>query len=190
MFRPRRTGSAWHAWPAAPVVSGLLLVMVLATAIAVAAQGPGGTSVQPPTESADASNSHDAAVEDDPVGAELTRRLCQDQCHTTERITTTRRAAFEWAQVILDMEARGAQASPDEFDTIRRYLTRRYGFVNVNRASASELAAVLGLTMPIARAIIDYRRTNGPFEDLAGLAEVPGVDREVLETETDAVRFN
>lgn len=126
----------------------------------------------------------------DDVGATLTQRTCKDQCHTEDRITETRRAAFEWARLVLDMEARGARATEEEFATIQGYLQRRFGFVNVNRASASDLRAVLGLDRQVAAAVVDHRKRHGPFADVAALAEVPGVDRATLEAQVDALRFN
>jgi competence ComEA-like helix-hairpin-helix protein len=123
-------------------------------------------------------------------GVALTQRVCKDQCHTEDRITETRRAAFEWARLVIDMEARGARASEEEFDVIRRYLTRRYGSVNVNRASSSELTAVLGLSPKVAAAVLAHRKQHGRFADLAALAAVPGLDREALEAESAALRFN
>jgi len=192
MSRPRRPGPAATVWSRLPIVSGLVLVIVFGGALAARTRASAVALAWP--QSADgtqepATPAKEEAVEPDPVGAELTARFCFDQCHTTERITMTRRAAFEWGQVMLDMEARGAQATPEEFQAIQRYLTRRYGLVNMNRASASELAAVLGLSMPTARAVVEYRRAHGPFADLAAVAEVPGVDRDALEAEVDAVRF-
>lgn len=126
----------------------------------------------------------------DTRGAALTQRVCKDQCHTEDRITETRRAAFEWARLVIDMEARGARASEEEFDVIRRYLTRRYGSVNVNRAPASELVAVLGLSSKVAASVVAHRKQHGSFADLAALAAVPGVDRAALEADAAALRFN
>jgi competence ComEA-like helix-hairpin-helix protein len=123
-------------------------------------------------------------------GTALTQRVCKDQCHTEDRITETRRAAFEWARLVIDMEARGARASEEEFDVIRRFLTRRYGSVNVNRAAASELVAVLGLSSKVAAAVVAHRKQHGNFADLAALAAVPGVDRTALEADAAALRFN
>jgi competence ComEA-like helix-hairpin-helix protein len=130
------------------------------------------------------------ADEADRVAAALTQRTCKDQCHTEDRITETRRAAFEWARLVVDMEARGARATEEEFATIQRYLQRHYGFVNVNRASASDLRAVLGLAQKVAAAVVDHRKRHGPFADIAALAEVPGLDRQALEAQAEALRFN
>jgi competence ComEA-like helix-hairpin-helix protein len=128
--------------------------------------------------------------EADTRGAALTQRVCKDQCHTEDRITETRRATFEWARLVIDMEARGARASEEEFDVIRRHLTRHYGLVNVNRASASEFVAVLGLSSKVAADVVAYRKQHGSFADISALATVPGVDRTALEADAAALRFN
>ncbi|MGI9950097.1 ComEA family DNA-binding protein [Vibrio hyugaensis] len=48
--------------------------------------------------------------------------------------------------------------------------------VNVNRASASELAASLpGVGEKKAQAIIDYRKKNGKFKNASDLTNVPGL---------------
>lgn len=176
----------------APARILVVAACVLVTAIAAGAAG------LPAMPSATAARQGAAPVADgrtdpedaDARGAALTQRVCKDQCHTEDRITETRRAAFEWARLVVDMEARGARASEDEFDVIRRYLTRRYGSVNVNRAPASELVAVLGLSSKVAASVVAHRKQHGSFADLAALAAVPGVDRTALEADAAALRFN
>ena len=133
---------------------------------------------------------HVDADEADSAGAELTSTICNGECHTMERVVQTRRAAFEWAQLIVDMGGRGAMATPEDFATIQQYLTRRYGFVQVNRASARELSAVLGLSSRDATAIVEHRKTNGRFADLAALLGVPGIDQELIKRQPEALRFN
>ena len=133
---------------------------------------------------------HVDADEADSAGAELTSNICNGECHTMERVVQTRRAAFEWAQLIVDMGGRGAMATPEDFATIQQYLTRRYGFVQVNRASARELSAVLGLSSRDATAIVEHRKTNGRFADLAALLGVPGIDQELIKQQPEALRFN
>jgi hypothetical protein len=165
---------------------------VLVTAIAAGASGRPAmaSSTGRPQEGSPATAAHTERDESDSRGAALTQRVCKDQCHTEDRITETRRAAFEWARLVIDMEARGARASEEEFDVIRRYLTRRYGSVNVNRAPASELVAVLGLSSKVAASVVAHRKQHGRFADLAALAAVPGVERTALEADAAALRFN
>ena len=53
--------------------------------------------------------------------------------------------------------------------------------VNINSASASEIAASLkGVGMKTARAIVAYRDANGAFKSLDALSMVKGVGRKTI----------
>ena len=52
--------------------------------------------------------------------------------------------------------------------------------ININTASASELAAVNGLGEVKARAIVAYREQNGPFKSVDDLKEVKGIGDRML----------
>lgn len=49
------------------------------------------------------------------------------------------------------------------------------GPININAASAADLARLPGIGPKLAQAIIDYRTANGPFVGPAELAEVQGI---------------
>ncbi|WP_028110232.1 ComEA family DNA-binding protein [Ferrimonas futtsuensis] len=54
--------------------------------------------------------------------------------------------------------------------------------VNINTANAEQIAAQLkGVGLSKAKAIVAYREQNGPFTDLAQLAEVKGIGKKTLE---------
>lgn len=54
--------------------------------------------------------------------------------------------------------------------------------VNINTASAEELAeALVGVGEDRAKAIVEYRDTQGPFETLHELMEVKGIGNATLE---------
>ncbi len=56
------------------------------------------------------------------------------------------------------------------------------GPVNVNKADAETIARELqGIGPAKARAIVDYRKSNGPFEAVEDLMKVKGIGRKVLE---------
>ena len=112
------------------------------------------------------------------------------KCHPKERVTVMRRTRPQWEEVINTMiTVRGAQISDDDFDTVLGFLARQYGRVNVNRAPAGDMVEVLHISESIAGGIVSYRREHGPFEDFDALAKVPGVDREKLEKQRDAILF-
>ena len=92
--------------------------------------------------------------------------------------------------MVTEMAARGAVATDAQFATVRQYLTRYFGSVSVNTASAEELSAVLGLSPKDANAIVEHRKAHGKFADAAALARVPGIDRARIEAQPEALRFN
>ena len=60
-------------------------------------------------------------------------------------------------------------------------VTPDYHPVNVNQASASQIAAALkGVGLKTATAIMAYRKTNGPFKTADSLMSVKGVGRRTL----------
>jgi len=53
--------------------------------------------------------------------------------------------------------------------------------INVNTASASELASLKGIGEVKARAIVEHREKNGPFKSVDALKDVPGIGDKMLE---------
>jgi competence ComEA-like helix-hairpin-helix protein len=119
---------------------------------------------------------------------DLTEHVCSE-CHDLGMATDTRRAAKDWNTVVVTMASKGANAKDEEFATIKKYLTRYYGLVNVNTATAEELSAVLGLTAKDAVAIVEHRQANGKFADVEALAKVPGIDKAKIEAQVEALKF-
>lgn len=111
-------------------------------------------------------------------------------CHPFENITKTRRTPREWSDQVTAMAQRGAPGSEPDLALVRKYLTRYYGIVKVNTATAEELSAVLGLPLKVAHAIIEYRSGNGRFTDIATLEKVPGIDKAKLQEQAQAIRFD
>ena len=53
--------------------------------------------------------------------------------------------------------------------------------ININTASALELATLPNIGNVIAQRIVDYRTANGPFRSVAQLAEVEGIGEKRLD---------
>lgn len=62
--------------------------------------------------------------------------------------------------------------------------------INVNKASADELAAGLAGVGPAkAKAIVAYREANGPFKDSAQLLKVKGIGEAILKQNEGKIVF-
>jgi competence ComEA-like helix-hairpin-helix protein len=186
------------------VMFGWLLtasLIVLGTTIAVMAdvgqhvghqEATPGEAVAPET-AAEAVDAQSSAQEELPefvrIGEEVTGKVCVD-CHGWDEIFVTRRTPRDWAFVVDDMVGRGAVVTEEQAAVVERYLAWSYGLVSVNSAPAGDFSAVLGLPMKDAEAIVAYRKTQGNFENLAGLLKVPGIDTAAVEALADALRFN
>ena len=73
--------------------------------------------------------------------------------------------------------------------SLEDYLASEHGRVNVNRGSASELSAVLGLTAQQASAIVNHRRERGKYENFEAFAQTPGLDAAKLEKLREAISY-
>lgn len=62
--------------------------------------------------------------------------------------------------------------------------------VNVNTAQQSELERTKGLDKRKAKAIIEYRAANGPYDSLDDLEKVPGFTPELIEKLEPQLAFN
>jgi competence ComEA-like helix-hairpin-helix protein len=123
------------------------------------------------------------------VAESTLERVCV-ACHPFENIIKTRRTLPEWNDQVTQMAMRGAPGTETDFTLAKKYLARYYGVVHVNSATAEELSAVLGLSSKTAAAVVEYRKANGKFTDLASLTKVEGVDKAKLEENAEALRFD
>ena len=124
--------------------------------------------------------------EDDPRA--VLQKVC-GTCHALDRVTSSRRSRAQWEETTDKMVAAGAKGTEEEFTAALNYLVGHYGRVNVNTATASEIAEVVGLSAQEAEAIVTYRKGNGKYEDFESLSKTPGVAMEKLEKSRDAISF-
>ena len=126
----------------------------------------------------------------DGKGKDAVENTCAD-CHSLERIKTQRLNEEGWNSTVREMIENGASINPDDIKVIVDYLTKNFGpdkKVNVNKAAADELAAVLQLTATEANAIVQYRTRNGPFKDLSELQKVSGL-ADKIEAKKELIEF-
>ncbi len=110
-------------------------------------------------------------------------------CHALDRVTSSRRSRSQWEEATDKMVALGAKGTEEEFTIALNYLVSQYGRVNVNTATASEIAEVLSLSAQEAEVIVKQRQDKGKFEDFEALSKTPGVAMEKLEKSRDAISF-
>lgn len=59
--------------------------------------------------------------------------------------------------------------------------------VNINTASADELQLLKGVGEAKAKAIVDYRNSNGKFESVEQLEQVKGIGKKIVESNADVL---
>jgi competence protein ComEA len=127
-------------------------------------------------------------------GKDLLVKQCSG-CHQITVITSQRKTESAWTDTIVEMRNRGANGSDEDMEQIIHYLTANYGppsasaKVNVNSASASDLATGLALSQAEADAIVAYRSKNGKYKDIPSLKQVPGVEAAKIDAVKDKIEF-
>jgi competence ComEA-like helix-hairpin-helix protein len=137
-------------------------------------------------------------------GQAIVQQKCSS-CHALKVVTGKRASRQQWSIIVDQMITRGADISDDEVDTLLDYLAKNFppaagqtssekghdrtAQVNVNTASASELAAALDLTVAESTSIVSYRERNGNFKEWRDLTKVPGIDAKKIESNKDRLVF-
>lgn len=112
------------------------------------------------------------------------------ECHELDRITERRATHDVWNTVVNRMESEGATATRAQFKSIVEYLARNFPpkRLNVNEASAADLAAFFAVSDSDARSIVEYRVDKGTFKDLASLLK-SGAARGPIEAKKDSIDY-
>lgn len=137
-------------------------------------------------------------------GKAIVQKDC-GSCHALKVVTSKRASREQWATLVDQMVSRGADLADDEIDTVVEYLAKNFSsakgaasaaknpapakLVNVNQASASELAGALGLSAADAAVIVTYREQNGNFKSWSDLTKVPGVETAKIESNKNRITF-
>jgi competence protein ComEA len=126
------------------------------------------------------------------AGKDTLVRVCS-KCHSPDNVIANGQDRAGWEETITKMAGFGAVATDDEFTAILDYLVKNFpadsGQVNVNKATAAQLASGLGLTDTEAAAVVDYRKKNGDFKTIDDLKKVPDVDGKKLDAKKDRLAF-
>ena len=158
------------------IVTGWFALCVVVSAVLV-----GGVSIFADQNPAAAAADADGLTAEDKAAQTTFENVCST-CHDTAVATTTLRTPQEWNEILELMTSFGASASDVEFTQVQRYLNRRYGRINLNRATAEDLQLVLNVSEALARAIVEYRMTARftTADDLKNVSGFPAARIEAL----------
>lgn len=124
-------------------------------------------------------------------GEQATGAVCANGCHGWEAMFDgPRREPREWDYIIGEMIGLGAYGTDEQLGLVSRYLSRSWGLLPINSASAEEIATVLAVAEADAAAVVAYREENGQFTDLDSLKKVPGIDAATIDAQVAAITFN
>jgi competence protein ComEA len=121
-------------------------------------------------------------------GRETVEVVC-GSCHDIGTTTGAHRTNSDWMRIVDAMINRGALGTDDEFKAVIRYLSKYFGLVNVNKATAKELEEVLEIPTSAAEGIVRHRTEHGPFETLESVKSVPGIDAGSIEERKARIAF-
>ena len=122
-------------------------------------------------------------------GRETLLRVC-GACHSAENVAGMAKTREDWGALVGEMAADGAQGTDDEFNEIVDYLAAHFPkTINVNKATAPDLAAGLEITAKEAESIVHYREDKGSFKSVNDVEKVPGVDAKKIEAKKDRLTF-
>jgi hypothetical protein len=115
------------------------------------------------------------------------KRVC-GRCHSELPFMGQVRTWPRWNDVFRQMSRLGATGTQDELEQVTAYFLDHLTTLNVNSASADELAWVLDVDDAVAEDIV-RRRAARRFENAEQLAAVPGVRSERLQLLRERVEF-
>jgi competence protein ComEA len=128
------------------------------------------------------------ALPDNP-GKETFETTCS-LCHSPLAVAGMHKTKAEWRSKVTEMLQEQSDVSTADRNTIIDYLAKSFpATVNINKAEAKDLEAILNLTPKEAQAIIEYRTAKGPYKTLDDLKKVPNIDATRLESTKQQLEF-
>jgi competence ComEA-like helix-hairpin-helix protein len=109
-------------------------------------------------------------------------------CHAPN-MDTDLRSESEWVETVDHMISIGAKGTGKQFDRILRHLARNFTKVDVNTATAAQIAPVLDIDDAAAQMVVKYRAEHGNFKTLEDLKRVPGITQAKLEKRKERITF-
>jgi len=128
----------------------------------------------------------------DGPGKETLIRVC-GKCHSPMNVIANGQSREGWESEITKMAGLGASASDEEFTEILEYVSKNFppatSKVNVNKATAVDIEAQLGLTTKQSENIVAYREKNGDFKTLDDLKKVPELGPTDIDVRKNRIAF-
>ncbi len=125
----------------------------------------------------------------DGPGKDTLKKVCLD-CHDLDIVLQENRTRENWKKTVVQMGERGASGTDEEYEAVVNYLTKNFGRINVNKATAEEIASGLDFSLKDATAIVQYREKNGDFKAWRELSKVEGLDAAKIEAKKDHIAVN
>lgn len=139
----------------------------------------------------------------DGPGKDITLNTCT-KCHSITNVTGQHKDKDGWTATITKMVGYGATGTDDEFEAILTYVTKNYGLdsppanaaaaahakIVINKETAAQLTADLGLSADESSAVISYRDKNGTFKSIDDLKKVPNVDAKKFDAKASDLDFS
>lgn len=125
---------------------------------------------------------------------EYVTRICL-QCHPAAQLLSQHRTEDDWKRTVARMAQKGVSAPTEQFDAIAEYMAKNFPKtedttkLNMNKATADQIVAVIGLTPDEAKALVTYREKHGDYREWGEMLVVYGVDGRKLEAAKDKMSF-
>jgi competence ComEA-like helix-hairpin-helix protein len=119
-------------------------------------------------------------------------------CHQPDQFTKYHHTPDEWQAIVTRMGGRIPGAAKKDLDAVTHYFITNYpkvdkpedaGKVNMNKATAQEIASRLNLTAEEAEAIVHHRETHGEFEEWKDMLIIYGVNGKKIRDRQDQMTF-
>ena len=112
---------------------------------------------------------------------EYVTKICL-QCHETSMLVSQRKSESDWKQTVARMALKGIPGTTEQYDVIAGYMAKNFAKkddtskINMNKATADEIVAAIGLTPDEAKALVTYREKHGDYREWGEMLVVYGVD--------------
>ena len=119
-------------------------------------------------------------------------------CHQPDHFTKYHHTPEEWQVIIARMGTRVPGATKPDLDAVLKYFVTNYpkidapadaNKVNMNKATAAEIATRLDLTASEAEAIVHYRETHGDYKEWRDMLIIYGVDGKKIQVRREKMAF-